>query len=382
MKKHLTKILALLLALTVVFSLAACGGKNDDETTTAADGTTQEATEAGVSVEDSTGTTKALPSGSEQDKIIRDALGKDVQWDGDFKTLTDEQKQKVKDAFKDEGYIVNVTDDGVSVEDSTGTTIPGETTTEGSGESTTPDSSQPGVSTTAAQVSNKKPETKAEILAAYTAVMDKAKNDKPAYKKKEFQAVPKDKRNITEGKTLITVMLELAGLFMKEENKAEVEDTSMNSDMRWFPVYKAKKGCLLTNTGAIESAKCDPLPNGNYKITIVLNDEMDPEPYNDGQAKATSNHGNMFSPLARSEIDNTLKTDWKVKLAVKNANFDLKYYNCTAELTYNPKTNRIVTLNQYMHVLINIKSPTKVTGKDVIGTAVLDNTLKIWDVKY
>jgi len=238
------------------------------------------------------------------------------------------------------------------------------------------------------KATNPVPSTKAEILAAYTAVMNKAKTDAPEYKKKEYQAIPEDKRDIQKGKTLISVMLNLAGFFMKEEDKAEVETQNKGSDMKWFPVYKAlpdkvkSPGCLLTNTDAIKSAKCDPLANGNYKITIVLNDEMNPEPYKEGQLKATSNHGNMFSPLARSEIEDTLKNDSKVNWAVKDPNFDLKYYDCTAELTYDPETNQIITLNQYVNVKINIKEPTKVTGMSVVGSAVLVNTLKIKDVKY
>jgi uncharacterized protein (DUF342 family) len=90
----------------------------------------------------------------------------------------------------------------------------------------------------------------------------------------------------------------------------------------------------------------------------------------------------MFSPLARSEIDSTLIENSNVNWAVKDASYELRYYNCTAELEYNPKTNRIVTLNQYMSVKISINEPTKVTGMSVVGSAVLVNTLKIWDFAY
>ena len=327
MMKNMQKFLALLLAAAIAFSFAACGKKTGDETTTTA------------------------PAG-QVDNTTEGQTGAEGE--------------------------------STTVDGTTGDALTDPSATE---ESTTADSSQPGVSTTAAPV-NKKPSTKAEILAAYTAVMNKAKTDAPAYKKKEYQAIPKDKRDIQKGKTLISVMLNLAGFFMKEEDKAEVETQNKGSDMKWFPVYKAlpdkvkSPGCLLTNTDAIKSAKCDPLANGNYKITIVLNDEMNPEPYKEGQLKATSNHGNMFSPLARSEIEDTLKNDSKVNWAVKDPNFDLKYYDCTAELTYDPETNQIITLNQYVNVKINIKEPTKVTGMSVVGSAVLVNTLKIKDVKY
>ena len=227
-----------------------------------------------------------------------------------------------------------------------------------------------------------KPEGNAQILAAYTEVMNKAKAEKPAFKKKEFQALPKDQSEFQKGKTLVNVMLSLAGFFMKEEDKAVVEQHNKGDDTRWFPVYKAPKGCLLTDTGAIKTASCVALPNGNYRLSIVLKDEINPEPYNEKTGQAPSNTGKMFSPLARSEIDSTLIENSNVNWAVKDASYELRYYNCTAELEYNPKTNRIVTLNQYMSVKISINEPTKVTGMSVVGSAVLVNTLKIWDFAY
>jgi len=299
MKSNLTKVLALLMAIAIVFSLGACG-KDKDETTTAQQ-------------------TTAAPNDTTAASEITTAVG-DTTAAGD-------------------------------------TTAVGETTTLAG-----------------------KPEGNAQILAAYTEVMNKAKTEKPAYKKLEFQALPKDKQNM-EG-AIISAILPVGESFMDKEEDAKVEDNAKLSDMKWFPVPKSTKGCMLTNANAIKTAKCDELANGNYVITIVLNDEMNPEPFKEGDTKATSNTGNMFNPLARSEIDNTILNDKTVNKIVKNVTFDLKYYNCTAILEYNPKTSQIVKVEQYMSVLIDIHSGKVLLLLNAIGTAVLNNSMKCWDFKY
>ena len=280
------------------------------------------------------------------------------------------------------------------------TTLEGQTTAEGEttaqdettleGQTTAPgDTTTAGPGTTAAPV-NTVPTTKEGVLAAYTAVMNKAKKDAPGYKKKEFQVLPEGDsyRQFEKGGTLVSIMLNLAGLFMVTEQDAKTEDTAKGSDMKWFPVYKAfpnkvaSPGCLLTNVGAIKSAQGVKLADGNYKLTIVLNPEDNPEPYKEGQAKATSNTGNMFSPLSKADINDTLVNNSSVNKVIRNASYKLTYYNCTAELVYNPKTSHIVSLNQYMSVKIFILPDTKVGFSSVVGWATLKNTLNIWDFKY
>ena len=82
----------------------------------------------------------------------------------------------------------------------------------------------------------------------------------------------------------------------------------------------------------------------------------------------------------QADIDNTLQNDPNVTKVVKDVEYSLKYYDCTAVLTYNPKTNHMVDLYQYMHVLITGSG--KVLGSKFSGSAVLDNFLEITNVKY
>jgi hypothetical protein len=313
MKNNFTKIMALLMTLTLIFSLAACTGGSNKETTTAAGETTTAAGE----------TTTAA---------------------GETTTAAGET-----------------------------TTAAGETTT-AAGETT----AAIGETTTAVPVTAF-PTTKAQILAAYTTVMNKAKVDKPAYNKVEFQALPKADQHMDGA--VISAILPLATSFMTQEKDATVENNPKGSDMKWFPVGKSTKGCLLTNVNAIKTATCVKLANGDYKITIILKDEVNPEPYSSGPT-APSYVGAMFDPIERASIDDTLKNDSTVNKVVKDVNFSLTYQNSTAVLEYNPKTNQVVTLNQNMYTFIDIQSGKVLLLFTAVGTAVLTNTMKIWNVKY
>ena len=224
------------------------------------------------------------------------------------------------------------------------------------------------------------------------AVLDYAKQQKVGYTKSEWQELPEDKRNM-DG-FVINAILPIASTFMTSEKDAKGEKKEVKekgSDMKWFPLYKhSTKGSLMTAADAVhvKIAECEVLPNGNYKIRIVLKDDINPEPYTPGpgdEPNATGTVpkgfvGKMFDPLAKSEIDNTLTNDSTVTKVVKDVSYSLKYYDCTAILVYNPKNNHMVSLNQYMHVLIDASG--KVIGNQFSGNAVLDNFLEISNIKY
>ncbi len=297
------KILALLLAFSFVFALAACGGNEAAETTTA------------VQTPDDVPTT-----------VIETTLA--------------------------------------------ATTVNGETTT-AIGETTT------------AALTDKLPETTEEILAAYTAVMNQAKADKPSFNKYEYQQLPDDEasRKVTQGKTLVNTVLPLAEHFMttEEDAKAEPEFREKGGDMRWFPVYKSPKGCILTDASAIKSASAKQLPNGNYQLTIVLKSEKNPEPCADGASTSPSKTGAMFSPLSKADIDKELNGDF-VSAVAKNIVYNLTYHDCKAVLTYNPKTNQVIELEQLSYV--TIVGSGKVIGMAFEVQQELINTMKIYNVKY
>jgi hypothetical protein len=245
------------------------------------------------------------------------------------------------------------------------TTVPGDTTA---------------VDGTTIAAAVKKPESKEEILAAYTAVMNKAKTDKPGYSKYEYQALPENERNIGGA---VKYLLPLAEMFMTKEDKAKsnAEVNVKGGNMNGFPVKKSAKGCLVTDPGVIKTATCEVLSNGNYKIVIVLNEETNPEPLKDGQTKAAGTTGNMFTPLGKSDIDKELTTNSTVKNVVKSADYSMLYRNSKTTLEYNPNTSQVVSVDQYMNIFLTLSGKIIILGTSS-GTAVLEMFYKAYDFKY
>ena len=312
MKSKITKFLALVMAVAIVFSLAACGKDEEKETTTVAGETT----------------------------TLKDEI-----------TVVDETT-----AFAEETTVVG------------DTTAVGATTVAGQ--------------TTTAAVVNTIPTTKEEILKAYTDTLNQAKKtDRPGFYAIEYQALPKEEQKIGGA---VKYILPIAEGFMTKEDQARKEPrtvTKGSADMTALPVKESTEGCYITNVSAIKTAKCEKLANGNYKITIVLNDELNPEPYEKGQAKAPSNHGGMFQPLGKKSIDNELNNNSTVKNVIKSATYSLNYYDCNSVLEYNPANGHIVTLDQKTNALITMEGTIIILGKSS-GTAVLEMYYKFYDFKY
>ena len=225
----------------------------------------------------------------------------------------------------------------------------------------------------------------AEVLKAYTVVMDKAKSEKPGFTKLEYQTLPSgpNERVVSEGANLVGTLLNLVDSLgiMTTEDKAQPEVHAKGDDTKWFPVYQGQKGCYLTDANAIQDYSYEELSNGNVKITIVLKAEQNPEPISNGMSVPPSNTGCMFSPLAKKDIDNTINGG-AVQAVVKNVNYSLNYHDCKAILEYNPKNNQIVKLEQYMNVAISGGGKIFGLKQITIDKQELYNTLIITDFKY
>ena len=254
------------------------------------------------------------------------------------------------------------------------TAAPAETTAQAE------DSTAGNEETTAALI--KAPSTKTEILAAYTAVMNNAKTGKPGFTKYEYQALPQDKINIIKGGNILSFALDLAGRFMTTEEKAKKNPgiNAKGSNMNDFPVKYAPKGCMITDAGAIKSAKSEVLPNGNYQLTLVLIDEMNPEHYQSGSS-APSITGGMFTPLSPSDFEQQLNSGI-IKAAIGNLVYSMKYYDSTSVLTYDPATNQIVSLDQVTYTVMDISGRIKPLFTDAAATAILEMHYKYFDFKY
>lgn len=245
-----------------------------------------------------------------------------------------------------------------------------------SGEASTAPGDRPGgpvATPSGAAQPEKMPATKAEILALYTAAMNQAKSGKPGFKKVEYQELTK--KEFDSG--AVNWILEQAGKYMTSPEKANANPgvNQKGGDMTWFPVYNGSAGCMIAQKDAdraIQKASCTKLSNGNYRLTITLKPETNPEPL-------ASYHGKMFSPLSKKDIDGELS---KLSVLLRVDQYAVKYRDCTATLVLNPKTKQIVSLEQIMYCDITAKGRIKILFMDIEGGATLRNTLKITDFKY
>ena len=257
------------------------------------------------------------------------------------------------------------------------TTSAPETTTAAQGETET------GTETTTAE-EKKTPETKEEILAAYTEIMNKAKKDAPAFKEIMYQSLPDDanSRVITSGKTFVNAALNLAGNFMTDEESARKKPDTFEKggDMHLWPVKYNKEGCLLTDADALKDAKYEELPDGNVRITIVLNSEKNPEPTPEWSSKPQSKTGSVFAPLSKKEIDKNLNGG-VVSAVFSDVNYSLTYHDCSSAVTYNPETMQVISIDQVCYVTISGSGKTLGTTL-AVEKQELVNYLKIYDVKY
>lgn len=255
----------------------------------------------------------------------------------------------------------------------------------GNSGNTTPDANKPADNNGGSTAAKK---TDKEVLEIYTTLMNKAKKDKPGYKKVEYQELPGDaaNRQISKGANFVDTLLNLVTntldlLTTKEEAEASPEIVEKGGDMRWFPVYKCEKGCYLTDVSAIESTKYEDLGNGKARITIELKDEQNPEPMAEGASTSPSKTGAMFSPLSKADIDNTINGG-VVQAVIKEVTYNLTYHDCKAVVEYDTKTNEIIKLEQYMNVAIQGGGKIFGVSEIKIDKQELFNTMIITDFKY
>ena len=132
-------------------------------------------------------------------------------------------------------------------------------------------------------------ETK-DIIDKYTLLVDKYKKEKPAYKKKEFQALPEEHRNFSGP---VNAVLDIASGYMTTEDQAEeLVRAAGSEDILWdMPIHNTEKGCALTNYDAVSWAKCEDNGDGTYKISFSLKEEVNAEPTPADTLVPKSNHG-------------------------------------------------------------------------------------------
>lgn len=230
-----------------------------------------------------------------------------------------------------------------------------------------------------AEKDSNKPESTKEIIDQYTLLVDKFKQQKPAYKKKEYQALPVEYHNFS---STINKALDFASGYMVTEDEAEelVRAAGAEEIINDMPIHGSEKGCVLTDYDAVSWAKCEDKGDGTYEISFSLKEEVNPEPTPADTLVPVSAHGAVMQPMAfadiKAEVDNVLG---KVPGVALNT-LDLYYREHVYSCVYNPETDEVLSITH--HIVIDIVVNAEVFSKTIDGSARLLNEMFIYDITW
>ncbi|MBQ3136476.1 MAG: hypothetical protein IJB74_03235 [Clostridia bacterium] len=253
-------------------------------------------------------------------------------------------------------------------------TVPAVTTTLPSvPESTT----APAVTSAAVTQEKTKPESTKEIIDKYTQLVNDFKSKKPAYKKKEFQALPEEHR---EFGSAVNVLLGIASNYMvSEEDCEELVREPGYADIVWdMPVHNTEKGCVLTDYDAVSWAKCEDMGDGTYKISFSLKEEVNPQPTPAETLVPVSAHGAVMQPIATEELMKEIDNITSSLPGIGLNEFALYHRDCEFICVYNPETDQVLSVTH--HIVIDITADIKFFGANIKGSARLLNEMFIYDI--
>ncbi len=215
------------------------------------------------------------------------------------------------------------------------------------------------------------PATKDEIIAFYKAAADKVKNDGAAgYTKKEWQYISE----INIGADMINSAVEgvVAGFMTTEDEAGEqINEKGTDDAKNRFPAF------TLTDNSFIVSAECTTNAAGNYVIKMVCADEDTPR--KDGSSKL----GQVTQSLIYWEdLEKTLKEDptvTKILTAYDGVHVIYTGYTVTAEIT---PDGQFVSMDHVGNINIQIGSAKILIATIKDKSANLTNTCKYYNFNY
>lgn len=224
-----------------------------------------------------------------------------------------------------------------------------------------------------------KPESVKEIIDQYTLLVDKFKKEKPAYTKKEFQALPEEYRNFGTG---INTVLKVASGYMVTEEEAEelVRGKGAEEILMDVPIHNSEKGCVLTDYDAVEWAKCEDNGDGTYKISFCLKEEINAEPTPADTLVPVSAHGAVMQPMAFKDIKTEVDKITGSVPGITVNRFDLIYHECVFSCVYNPETDQVLSITH--NIVIDITANAEVFMATIDGSARLTNDMLIYNITW
>lgn len=232
---------------------------------------------------------------------------------------------------------------------------------------------------TTAPSTDLKPQTTQEIIDKYTLLADKFKQQKPAYKRKEFQSLPEEYQKFGDAVNLI---LGLVSGYMVSEEDAEVIERPAGAPeiLNDMPIHGSEKGCTLTNYDAVSWAKCDDLGDGTYKLSFSLKEEYNAEPTPADTLIAPSAHGAVMQPIPFADIKKEIDKVASKLPGINLNRLDLIYRDCDFSCVYDPKTDEVLSITHY--IVIDIEADVTLFGKPFSGSARLVNEMYIYDITW
>lgn len=218
-----------------------------------------------------------------------------------------------------------------------------------------------------------------EIIDKYTLLVDKFKKEKPAYKKREYQALPEENREFSSA---INFVLGIAENYMVSEDECEelVRQPGAEEILYDIPVHGTEKGCTLTDYNAVEWAKCEDLGDGTYKISFSLKEEYNAEPTPADTLVPPSAHGAVMQPVPIKDIKAEVDKIAGGIPGVTVNGFDLIYRDCVFSCVYDPKTDEVKSITH--NIAIDITADAKVLSASITGSARLINDMLIYDITW
>ena len=242
----------------------------------------------------------------------------------------------------------------------------------------TPTDTDTTVADTAEKESNK-PESTKEIIDQYTLLVDKFKQEKPAYKKKEYQALPVEYHNFS---SVINKALDVAAGYMTTEDEAEelIREAGAEEIINDMPIHGSEKGCTLTDYDAVEWAKCEDKGDGTYEISFSLKEEVNPEPTPADTLVPVSAHGAVMQPMAFNDIKAEIDSITSKIPGVSMNTLDLYYRDNVYSCVYNTDTDEVLSITH--HIVIDIVVNVDLFGKSIDGSARLLNEMFLYDITW
>ncbi|MBR3789924.1 MAG: hypothetical protein IKJ86_08045 [Clostridia bacterium] len=186
---------------------------------------------------------------------------------------------------------------------------------------------------------------KKAVLNTYKKVVNTANAIKPGFTKVQYRTMDKD----DNAKLVLgSVEKNYPGYFISQGDAEAAPIVSAKfSDMSLFLIENGDYACLLSDkyaSEAIRKVEKTAQSDGSTKITIVLRNEENPAVTPADQKNPESYTSSMFPVVDKEDIKEKLVARQGMLTSITDVN--LLYHDCTLEITYMPKTGKVVSVTQ------------------------------------